>query len=61
MKRLFLFLEMGEAIDLAFEVKDSKQREGLIGHLSKGKLNKTNLNEQGVVCALLPLLNKELY
>ncbi len=52
---------MGEAIDLAFEVKDSKQREGLIGHLSKGKLNKTNLNEQGVVCALLPLLNKELY
>jgi len=54
-------LEMGEANDLVFKVEGSKQRGGLIGHLSKGKLDRTGLNEQGVVCALLPFLNKELY
>ena len=53
--------ELGEATDVFFDVKNSKQKTGTIGLLSKGKLDRKKLYEQGVLCALLPFLNKELY
>jgi len=53
--------ELGEADDIFFDIKNSKQKMGAIGLLSKGKLDRKKLYEQGVICALLPFLNKELY
>ena len=52
---------MGEADDIVFCLKNTKQKMGAIGLLSKGKLNRTKLYEQGVICALLPFLNEKLY
>lgn len=53
--------ELGQADDIIFNIKNSKQKMGTIGLLSKGKLDRKKLYEQGVICALLPFLNKELY
>ena len=53
--------ELGEADDIVFGIKNSKQKMGAIGLLSKGKLNRTKLYEQGVISALLPFLNEKLY
>ena len=53
--------ELGEADDIVFGLKNTKQKMGAIGLLSKGKLNRTKLYEEGVICALLPFLNEELY
>lgn len=53
--------ELGEADDIVFDIKNSKQKMGAIGLLSKGKLDRKKLYEQGVICALLPFLNKKLY
>ncbi|MCD6500951.1 inosine/xanthosine triphosphatase [bacterium] len=53
--------ELGEADDIVFGLKNSKQKMGAIGLLSKGKLDRTKLYGQGVICALLPFLNEELY
>lgn len=53
--------ELGEASDIIFRMENSKQKTGAIGLLSKGVLDRTKLYEQGVTCALLPFINKELY
>ena len=53
--------ELGEANDIVFGIKNSKQKMGGIGLLSKRKLNRTKLYEQGVISALLPFLNRKLY
>jgi len=53
--------ELGEADDIVFGIQDSKQKMGAIGLLSKGKLDRQKLYEQGVICALSPFLNRELY
>ncbi len=53
--------ELGEANDILFGVENSKQKMGAVGLLSKDRLNRTKLYEQGVICALLPFLNQKLY
>lgn len=53
--------ELGEANDIIFGIKNSKQKMGAIGLLSKNKLDRKKLYEQGVICALIPFLNKELF
>jgi len=53
--------ELGEADDIFFDIKNSKQKMGAIGLLSKSKLDRKKLYEQGVICALIPFLNKKLY
>lgn len=53
--------ELGEADDIVFGIKNSKQKMGAIGLLSKGKFDRTKLYTGGVICALLPFLNEKLY
>jgi inosine/xanthosine triphosphatase len=53
--------ELVEAGDIIFGTKNSKQKMGAIGLLSKEVLDRTKLFEQGVICALLPFINKKLY
>jgi len=53
--------ELGEANDIVFKTKKSKIGKGAIGSLSKGYLDRSGLLEQGVICALLPFINKDLY
>ncbi|MBB5253443.1 inosine/xanthosine triphosphatase [Sulfurisphaera ohwakuensis] len=49
--------ELGEATDLIFSTKDSKQHEGAIGYLTK-VITRKELYIQPVIAALYPFYNK---
>ncbi len=53
--------ELGKAVDVFFNIKNAKQKMGVIGLLSKGVLDRKGLYVSGVVSALLPFLNEKLY
>jgi len=54
-------LELGEADDLVFNQKNSKQNNGAIGLLTGDILTRTSLYEHAVLLALIPFLNPVLY
>ncbi|NPA31429.1 MAG: inosine/xanthosine triphosphatase [Chloroflexi bacterium] len=54
-------LELGAADDRVFGTRHSKRHLGAIGLLSHGALDRTELYAQGVLLALLPFRNPELY
>ena len=54
-------MELGHADDLVFQRDNSKQKDGAIGILTKGLINREKYYEQAVIMALIPFINKELY
>ena len=54
-------LELGEADDLVFNQKNSKQNNGAIGLLTGDILTRTSLYEHAVLLALIPFLNPAIY
>lgn len=55
-------LELGEACDLAFDRRNSKQHEGVFGLLTNGLLSRTIVSTEAVIAALaafLPLPNEK--
>ncbi|SRR6056297_63228 len=54
-------MELGEADDRVFGRKNSKQTNGAIGLLTGDALDRAALYEQGVIMALLPFRNPDLY
>lgn len=53
--------ELGEADDMVFRLKNSKQDGGAIGRLTHGVISRTKLYTQAVELALIPFVNLELY
>ena len=53
--------ELGEADDIVFGRRNSKQKEGAIGLLTAGAMDRRELYEHGVVLALVSLRNPRLY
>ncbi len=53
--------ELGEADDIVFNQSNSKQNSGAIGLLTGDLINRTSLYEHGVVLALVPFKNKDLF
>lgn len=53
--------ELGEADDIVFNRKNSKQSDGAIGILSKGLCSRTDAFVHAIVLALIPFMNPELY
>lgn len=53
--------ELGEADDVVFGRTNSKQKEGAVGLLTGGVVDRMRLYEQSVVLALIPFRNAELY
>jgi inosine/xanthosine triphosphatase len=53
--------ELGEADDLVFNRSNSKQQNGAVGILTADALNRIQLYEVGVILALIPFKNPELY
>jgi inosine/xanthosine triphosphatase len=53
--------ELGEADDIVFGEQNSKQKDGAIGLLTGGAVDRQALYEQAVVLALVPFKNPELY
>ncbi len=54
-------LELGAADDVVFGTQGSKQDLGAVGLLSHGALDRAGLYAQGVLLALLPYRNHDLY
>lgn len=53
--------ELGHANDLVFKEKNSKQKSGAVGLLTKNKTDRTELYKQAVILALIPFINPGLY
>ena len=53
--------ELGEANDILFNQKKSKQKTGAVGLLTQNKISRTGLYKQAVELALVPFLNPDLY
>ena len=54
-------MELGEADDKVFGRSDSKRKDGAIGLLTGGVLDRAGLYEQAVIMAMLPFRNPDLY
>lgn len=54
-------LTLGQADDKYFNRENSKQKDGAVGILSKGKVNRKQYYVDAVVFALFPFLNPEMY
>lgn len=54
-------MELGAADDRVFGRENSKQANGAIGLLTDDALDRAGLYEQGVIMALLPFRNADLY
>ena len=53
--------ELGEADDIVFGRSNSKHREGAVGLLTEGLIDRQGLYEPAVVLALVPFAQPELY
>lgn len=54
-------LELGHATDKFFQKHNSKHKEGTVGVLSRGFVNRQYFIEQAVILAYLPFMNPDLY
>ena len=53
--------ELGNVIDELTKRENTKQKEGAIGILTRGKIDRKNLYIPAVICALIPFLNEDLF
>lgn len=54
-------VELGDADDIVFGRTNSKQKDGAVGILTDGLIDRTGYYEHAVVLALIPFLKKDLY
>lgn len=54
-------LELGDADDILFKSKNSKQKEGHFGHMTKNIITRTSGYEQAVISALVRFINPHLF
>ncbi len=54
-------MELGEADDIVFGLKDSKKSIGAVGILTHGKITRALYYTEAVKLALIPFINKEYY
>ena len=53
--------ELGEVMDIIFRKQNIKQKEGAIGLLTKGIIDRTALYIPAVVCALIPFISESFF
>lgn len=53
--------ELGEADDIVFGLKNSKQQMGAVGILTHGVIDRAQYYEQAMIVALIPFRNPKLY
>ena len=54
-------VELGVADDIVFNRNNSKKKDGAIGILTGGLIDRTKYYEEAVVLSLIPFLNKKLF
>jgi inosine/xanthosine triphosphatase len=59
--KLLQGIELGQVIDEITDQHNSKQKSGAIGHLTKDVITRKDLYTQGIITALIPFLNPDLF
>jgi inosine/xanthosine triphosphatase len=59
--KLLSGIELGSVIDSITGQHNSKQKSGAIGFLTKDVITRKDLYTQGIITALIPFLNKDLF
>ena len=59
--KLLQGIELGTVIDEITDQHNSKQKSGAIGHLTKEVITRKDLYTQGIITALIPFLNPDLF
>lgn len=54
-------VELGHANDLVFKRKNSKQKDGAVGILTNGLIDRTAYYESAIVLALIPFMKTDLF
>ena len=49
--------ELGEADDFVFGLENSKKKNGAVGILTKGIINRTSYYSDAIILALIPFIN----
>jgi len=60
-KELLRGVELGDVMDRLQNAHNTKQKHGAIGFFTKGVIDRKNFYIQGLVTALIPFVNKELF
>lgn len=60
-KELLSGIELGDVMDKITGDRNTKQKGGAIGFFTRGIMDRKNLYIQGLVVALIPFVNEELY
>ncbi len=53
-------VELGEADDIVFKRTNSKHKDGAVGILTKGIIDRSKYYTEAVIMSLLPFINKRL-
>lgn len=61
LKRLLKGEELGVVADEVLNERNTKQKGGMVGHLTRGTMDRKNYTSQSLIIALIPFLNSELY
>ena len=61
MARISQGVELGQVMDELLQTEHTKHKAGAIGHFSRGVLTRQDITAQGVIMALIPFLNSDLY
>ncbi len=59
--RLDAGLELGHVMDEMLETQHTNRKGGAIGHFSRGVLSRQDITAHGVIMALVPFLNPEVF
>ena len=54
-------IELGHADDIVFKRKNSKQKDGAVGILTNGLIDRINYYEPAIILALIPFIKKDLF
>jgi non-canonical (house-cleaning) NTP pyrophosphatase len=53
-------VELGVADDLVFKRKNSKKKDGAVGILTRGLVDRSKYYKEAVIMSLVPFINKSL-
>ena len=54
-------IELGDADDIVFNRVNSKQKDGAVGILTNGLIDRTHYYEHALTLALIPFIKKDLF
>lgn len=54
-------VELSHADDIVFKRKNSKQKDGAVGILTNGLIDRINYYEPAIILALIPFVQKNLF